>query len=92
MNAGTLEKKEDIELRRVRDDNALAVLVGNKVVLSEKREVSFEEGQEKGRELEALFCEVSVKHATNVHYVLERTMRYLCRTGTNSIRTQVDGS
>ena len=50
MNAGTLEKKEDIELRRVRDDNAPAVLVGSKVYLSEKREVSFEEGQWKGRE------------------------------------------
>ena len=55
------------QVRRVRGDNALVVLVGNKADLHEKRQVSFEEGHEKATELEALFCEVSAKHATNVH-------------------------
>ena len=40
----------------------MTVLLGSKVYLSEKREVSFEEGQEKGRKLETLFCEVSNVH------------------------------
>ena len=55
------------QVRKVRADNPLIVLVGNKADLHEKRVVSFEEGQEKARKLEALFCEMSAKQAINVH-------------------------
>ena len=38
-------------MREVEGNRALIVLVGNKVDLLEKREVSFEEGQQKSREI-----------------------------------------
>ena len=56
-----------IESARVeRGDDVVIALVANKSDLSEKREVSTEEGQLKAQELGALFVEVSAKSGANV--------------------------
>ena len=60
-------KKWTEQMRAVEGKDVVIVVVGNKADLSGERVVSFEECQEKARELEALFCEASAKCATNVH-------------------------
>ena len=55
------------KMRAVEGKDVVIVVVGNKADLSEERVVSFEEGQEKARELGALFCETSAKYVTNIH-------------------------
>ena len=49
----------------------MVVLVGNKSDLKDKRVVSYEEGQEKGRELDVLFFETSAKLCTNIPEIME---------------------
>ena len=50
--------------------------MGNKADLEEKREVSYEEGQETARELGALFCEVSAREATNITQMLNQACSF----------------
>ena len=52
-------------------------MVGNKGDLKEQREVSFEEGQEKARELGVLFYETSAKFACNINEMLEQVIFFL---------------
>ena len=54
------------EVREERGDSVLVFLVGNKIDLVERREVSTEEGQAKAEELSARFSETSAKASTNV--------------------------
>lgn len=47
------------------------MLVGNKTDLSDKRQVSTEEGERKAKELNVMFIETSAKAGYNVKQVLE---------------------
>lgn len=54
------------DARAVRGNDVVILMVGNKVDLAEKRAVSAQEGEEKAKELDVLFCEASAKAAVNV--------------------------
>jgi Ras-related protein Rab-6A len=47
------------------------MLVGNKTDLSDKRQVSTEEGERKAKELNVMFIETSAKAGYNVKQVIE---------------------
>ncbi|XP_071725112.1 ras-related protein RABH1b [Rutidosis leptorrhynchoides] len=54
------------EVRTERGSDVIIVLVGNKTDLVEKRQVSIEEGEAKGRELNVMFIETSAKAGFNI--------------------------
>jgi len=53
------------------------MLVGNKTDLSDKRQVSTEEGERKAKELNVMFIETSAKAGYNVKQVTEEFFQYL---------------
>ena len=53
------------------------MLVGNKTDLSDKRQVSTEEGERKAKELNVMFIETSAKAGYNVKQVQFSFCRYL---------------
>jgi len=54
------------DVRTERADDVIMVLVGNKTDLSEKRQISAEEGETKAKELGVMFIETSAKAGVNV--------------------------
>ena len=56
---------------------AAILMVGNKADLTEKRKVSYEEGQDKARELGSLFCEASAKEGKNISQMLIQLASHL---------------
>jgi len=58
-------------ITKVADPNVILILVGNKVDLSDSREVSTEEGIELAKELEIYYMETSVKSNENIDDVFE---------------------
>ena len=54
------------DVKSERGEDVIIVLCGNKSDLSEKREVSFEEGESKARDLDCIFMETSAKTGHNV--------------------------
>lgn len=52
------------------------MLVGNKTDLSDKRQVSTEEGERKAKELNVMFIETSAKAGYNVKQVREKRNTY----------------
>lgn len=54
------------EIDRFATENVNKLLIGNKCDLEEKREVSFEEGQELAKNFDVPFLEVSAKNSTNI--------------------------
>lgn len=53
------------------------MLVGNKTDLSDKRQVSTEEGERKAKELNVMFIETSAKAGYNVKQVTDKFFLYL---------------
>lgn len=60
------------EVRSVGGDDVIVVLVGNKADLGGKRRVGRERGEEKAKELKAVFIETSAKDSSNVEQLFER--------------------
>lgn len=56
-------------MRTERGSDVIIMLVGNKTDLSEKRQVSTEEGERKAKELNVMFIETSAKAGYNVKQV-----------------------
>lgn len=54
------------DVRAERGGNVIIVLVGNKTDLTERREVSTEEGEQKAKEFNTMFIETSAKAGYNV--------------------------
>ena len=54
------------EVRTERGSDVIIMLVGNKTDLSDKRQVSTEEGERKAKELNVMFIETSAKAGYNV--------------------------
>jgi GTPase SAR1 family protein len=59
------------------------MLVGNKTDLSNKRQVSTEEGERKAKELNVMFTETSAKAGYNVEQLLRRVAAALPRMDSN---------
>ena len=54
------------EARKIRGDQVTIVIVGNKIDLAEKRQVSTEDGMNLADELKTMFTEASAKVGINV--------------------------
>lgn len=61
------------DVRTERGSDVIIMLVGNKTDLSDKRQVSTEEGERKAKELNVMFIETSAKAGYNVKQVSEMT-------------------
>ena len=59
-------------VKEERGDDAIIMLVGNKVDLTNDRKISVEEGKEKANELNLLFVETSAKTGTNVKHLFKK--------------------
>jgi len=59
-------------VRTERGSDVIIMLVGNKTDLSEKRQVSIEEGERKAKELNVMFIETSAKAGYNVKQLFRR--------------------
>lgn len=57
------------DVRTERGSDVIIMLVGNKTDLSDKRQVSSEEGERKAKELNVMFIETSAKAGYNVKQV-----------------------
>lgn len=57
------------DVRTERGSDVIIMLVGNKTDLSDKRQVSTEEGERKAKELNVMFIETSAKAGYNVKQV-----------------------
>jgi len=60
------------DVRTERGSDVLIMLVGNKTDLSDKRQVSTEEGEKKAKELNVMFIETSAKAGYNVKQLFRR--------------------
>lgn len=58
------------DVRTERGSDVIIMLVGNKTDLSDKRQVSTEDGERKAKELNVMFIETSAKAGYNVKQVL----------------------
>ena len=60
------------DVRTERGSDVIIMLVGNKTDLSDKRQVSTEEGERKAKELNVMFIETSAKAGYNVKQLFRR--------------------
>lgn len=60
------------DVRTERGSDVIIMLVGNKTDLSDKRQVSTEEGEKKAKELNTMFIETSAKAGYNVKQLFRR--------------------
>lgn len=60
------------DVRMERGNDVIIMLVGNKTDLSEKRQVSIEDGERKAKELKVMFIETSAKSSYNVKQLFRR--------------------
>nr|CAB3265381.1 ras-related protein Rab-6A-like [Phallusia mammillata] len=60
------------DVRTERGSDVIIMLVGNKTDLSDKRQVSIEEGERKAKELNVMFIETSAKTGYNVKQLFRR--------------------
>lgn len=65
------------DVREERGKDVVIMLIGNKIDLPDKREVSLEEGEAKAKDLDALFCEASAKSGKNVKILFQDVARRL---------------
>lgn len=60
------------DVRAERGNDVIIVLVGNKVDLNEKRQVTLEEGEKKAKDYNVMFIETSAKAGHNVKTLFRR--------------------
>jgi len=65
-------------VRTERGSDVIIMLVGNKTDLSDKRQVSTEEGERKAKELNVMFIETSAKAGYNVKQVILLFIKMHC--------------
>ncbi|KAG0171093.1 hypothetical protein DFQ30_001520 [Apophysomyces sp. BC1015] len=76
------------DVRAERGPEVIVVLVGNKSDLSDKREVTVEDGEKRAKELNIMFIETSAKAGYNVKTLFKRLAQAL--PGINSNEEQRD--
>ena len=76
-------------MRAERGDDVVIMLVGNKTDLSDKRQVSVEEGEAKATEQNIMFIETSAKAGYNIKALFRKLASVL--PGMNDGATQISG-
>ncbi|KAI9487207.1 MAG: ras family-domain-containing protein [Benjaminiella poitrasii] len=76
------------DVRAERGNEAIVVLVGNKTDLSEKREVTTDEGEKRAKELNVMFIETSAKAGHNVKMLFRKIAQALPGINGNNINDQ----
>ena len=65
------------DLRKSEISNVIPIfLVGNKMDLEEKREITFEEGEKFAKENGLMFCECSAKTGENIDFIFNKLLLY----------------
>jgi Ras-related protein Rab-6A len=77
------------DVRTERGSDVIIMLVGNKTDLSDKRQVSTDEGERKAKELNVMFIETSAKAGYNVKQLFRRVAAAL--PGMESTEPKKDG-
>ncbi|XP_045124304.1 ras-related protein Rab6 isoform X1 [Portunus trituberculatus] len=78
------------DVRTERGSDVIIMLVGNKTDLSDKRQVSTEEGERKAKELNVMFIETSAKAGYNVKQLFRRVAAALPGMESNPEKGKVD--
>eukprot|EP00842_Homolaphlyctis_polyrhiza_P006258 jgi/Hompol1/6633/HPOL_001979-RA len=76
-NSFTNTSKWVDDVRAERGNDVIIVLVGNKTDLSDKRQVSTEEGEKKAKEFNVMFIETSAKAGYNVKALFKKIAQAL---------------
>ena len=77
------------DVRAERGNDVVIMLVGNKTDLAEKRQVSTEEGEEKSKELDAMFIETSAKAGFNIKPLFRKVAMALPGVSNPELATQI---
>jgi len=77
------------DVRAERGHDVVITLVGNKTDLSDRRQVSTEEGEEKSRELEVMFIESSAKAGFNIKALFRKVAMALPGVGNPEVASQM---
>ncbi|ORE08496.1 ras-domain-containing protein [Rhizopus microsporus var. microsporus] len=75
------------DVRAERGEEVIIVLVGNKSDLSDKREVTVEEGEKRAKELHVMFIETSAKAGHNVKTLFKKIAQSLPGIDGNTIQS-----
>ena len=78
------------DAKALREDDVLLILAGNKSDLSDRRQVSTEEGQEYANKMNLLFFETSAKTGANIKVLFNELAKKLTGIETNPISNPED--
>jgi len=78
------------DVRTERGSDVIIMLVGNKTDLSDKRQVSTEEGERKAKELNVMFIETSAKAGYNVKQLFRRVAAALPGMDSSENKAETD--
>ena len=80
------------ELKKEAPESILCVLIGNKNDMNEKREVSYEEGNNYAKKNKMIFFETSAKNKNNIENIFKESVEYINNNIKNGVYNLNDDS